>query len=52
MVEAMAQNDSPEERAVRRRDLARQIEEQVSKLSSVHEDLQKLVEELREESSE
>lgn len=41
--------DDAEGRAERRRALARQIEEQVSKLTNVHDDLVRLVNELRED---
>lgn len=41
--------ETPEERDVRRRALARQIEEQVQRLSLIHSDLAKLVGDLRDE---
>jgi hypothetical protein len=40
--------DSPEDRAERRRALARQLEEQVAKVKMIHDELYDLVEELKE----
>jgi 3-methyladenine DNA glycosylase/8-oxoguanine DNA glycosylase len=44
--------ESAEERDARRKALARQIEEQVQRLSLIHDDLQKLVGQLREDEDE